>query len=77
MSTLTILIIIVAGVAVAYLLEIWSENGYAFGGVSNRKLSRHLFSPFPNGFYTCYDKRILLYAGWTVAIFTLCFLGLR
>jgi len=64
MSTLTILVMIVAGVAVAYLLEAWSEGGTSestvrTGGVPNSVLSKHLGSPFPDGFYTEYSKEVL------------------
>jgi len=56
MSTLTLLALIVAGVAVAYLLEEWSErSGSLKNGIKsvpNETLSNHLFTGFPEGYYT-------------------------
>jgi len=48
MSTLTVLILIVAGVAVAYLLEAWSE-----GDTSGLNPS-DWFSPYPLGYFKSY-----------------------
>lgn len=75
MSTLTTLILIIAGIAMAYLLEEWSEKGGTMrtGGVSNRVLSGHMFSRFPTNFYTCYGKNSMGLMGTVFALSVFAF----
>ncbi|KXA94343.1 hypothetical protein AKJ65_04670 [candidate division MSBL1 archaeon SCGC-AAA259E19] len=50
-----------------------SESTVRTGGVPNSVLSEHMGSSFPSGFYTCYSKEIVGFAGWAFAFVTLLF----
>lgn len=68
MNNLTILVLIVAGVVVAYLLEEWSEKTtHGRSGVENSKIAKHLFDSFPSGFYSGVPKTIDTVGEWFVA----------
>jgi len=69
MSTLTILVIIVAGVAVAYLLEEWSERSHA-----RVFTPQNWFGPAPEGSWT--ETTASEYGFWFEILFIMLFVWL-